>query len=68
MTLNDIKHLELLKRSCEVFIETENPKAVWFDDCGFKAAEIYSEDEGGWISYSCPTKEMFEKLCEEFRM
>ncbi len=57
--MND-KHLELIRKSCEVYLEKEN--AIWFSDCGFEIAEILIDGE--WTSFGCSSKEEFESLCE----
>ena len=55
------KHLDLIRAYCKVFAEVLN--GIWYEDRGFKVAEIYIEGEG-WVSFSCNTKEEFDLLCE----
>lgn len=57
----DKKHFALIRIYCKVLAET--PNGIWYEDGGFKVAEVFVEGEG-WVSFSCDTEEEFALLCE----
>ena len=56
------KHFETISTWCKV-LAAKNQRAIWYEDGGFKYADIY-EDGKGWASYSCNTREEWELLTE----
>ena len=54
-------HIALIKAYCLVL--AEKPGAIWYEDGGFRYAEVLDPDEG-WVAYSCNTQEMWELLTE----
>lgn len=56
------EHMNIIAAWCTV-IAVKNDRAIWYEDGGFKYADILEEGEG-WASYSCNTAEMWEMLTE----
>jgi hypothetical protein len=54
-------HIALIKTYCEVLAET--PTAIWYEDSGFRYADVLDPEEG-WVSYSCNSQEEWEMLSE----
>ena len=57
-----MSHLALIRTYCVVLAERHN--AIWYEDAGYKYADVFVEGEG-WVSYSCNTEEEFALLCEQ---
>ncbi len=56
------EHMDIIGAYCPV-LAVKNDRAIWYEDGGFKYADIY-EDGEGWASYSCNTQEEWEMLSE----
>ena len=56
------RHMEIIGTWCKV-LATKGQHAIWYEDGGFKYADVLEEGEG-WVSYSCDTAEMWEMLSE----
>lgn len=54
--------MNIIATWCTV-IAVKNDRAIWYEDGGFKYADILEEGEG-WASYSCNTREEWEMLTE----
>lgn len=57
-----MEHMDLIATYCTVYAVKVNG-AIWYEDGGFKYADIL-EPEEGWVSYSCDTREEWEMLSE----
>lgn len=58
-----MKHIDVIAQYCNI-LAVKADKAVWYVDGGYKYADIYDAEEGGWTSYSCNSAEEFELFCE----
>lgn len=56
------RHMEIIAEYCTV-LAIKIDKAIWYEDGGFKYADVFEEGEG-WVSYSCDNAEMWELLTE----
>lgn len=55
-------HLSLIKTYCQVIAE-KGDWAIWYEDGGYKYAEVLDPEEG-WISYSCDSESEWQMLTE----
>lgn len=54
-------HLALIRTYCTVLAEKRG--AIWYEDGGFRYADIFEPGEG-WVSYSCNSVEEWEMLTD----
>lgn len=54
-------HLALIRTYCTVLAEKRG--AIWYEDGGFRYAEVFEPGEG-WVSYSCNSVEEWEMLTD----
>ena len=57
-----MNHITLICNNCKV-LEVRGDWAVWYEDGGFKYADVYDCAEG-WVSYSCNSAEEFDLFCD----
>ncbi len=56
------RHMAIISAWCKV-LGTKDQRAIWYEDGGYKYADILEGPEG-WFSYSCNTREEWEMLSE----
>lgn len=57
------RHMEIIAEWC-VVLAVKDDRAIWYEDGGFKYADIFDPEEGGWESYSCNSQDEWELLSE----
>lgn len=57
-----MEHMNLIAEYCTVFA-VKVDWAIWYEDGGFKYADVFDPEEG-WVSYSCNTQKEWEMLTE----
>lgn len=56
-----MNHKNIIRAWCVVL--AEKPNAIWYEDGGFRYADVLDPEEG-WVSYSCNSQEEWEMLTE----